>query len=186
MKRVRKKAKPPFEKKTKRTTFRKRLEEIKKGLEEGTIPTGKDRVRHEATILKKIKERLPELEAMLESVSGPWGYEDPVYRFYHQSFKVYGVQKQTRKIADLLRSLAPEGCVPRQFFEEIMAAGAAGKEFERSHNREWTKQTRPMLEAFFHARYFLEMAVKYGKELDELPPFLPPGWAALCALYGLR
>jgi hypothetical protein len=26
-----------------------------------------------------------------------------------------------------------------------------------------------MLEAFFHARYFLEMACKYGKELEETP-----------------
>jgi hypothetical protein len=26
--------------------------------------------------------------------------------------------------------------------------------------------TRPIIEAFTHARYFLEMAVKYGAELD--------------------
>jgi hypothetical protein len=43
-----------------------------------------------------------------------------------------------------------------------------------------------MLEAFFHARYFLEMAVKYGRELELPPTLLPSGWAALLYLYNLR
>ena len=30
-----------------------------------------------------------------------------------------------------------------------------------------------MIEAFFHARFFLEMAVKYGKELEFPPQMLP-------------
>jgi hypothetical protein len=37
-----------------------------------------------------------------------------------------------------------------------------------------------------HARYMLEMAVKYGIELDGTPRFLPSGWAALLYLYDLR
>ena len=45
---------------------------------------------------------------------------------------------------------------------------------------------RPILEAFFHARYMLEMAVKYGKELDRPPNCLPSGWAAFLYLYDLR
>jgi hypothetical protein len=32
----------------------------------------------------------------------------------------------------------------------------------------------------------LEMAVKYGKELERPPNFLPSGWAALLYLYDLR
>ena len=39
-------------------------------------------------LLAAIKARLPELERLLEEVSSHWGYEDPVYRFYYQSFKV--------------------------------------------------------------------------------------------------
>jgi len=50
----------------------------------------------------------------------------------------------------------------------------------------WDASTRPLLEAFFHARYFLEMAVKYGAELDEPPTTLPSGWAGLLYLYNLR
>jgi len=42
------------------------------------------------------------------------------------------------------------------------------------------------LEAFFHAKYFLEMACKYGRELAEPPETLPSGWAALLCLYGMR
>jgi len=46
--------------------------------------------------------------------------------------------------------------------------------------------TRPILEAFFHARDFLEMAVRYGRRLDAPPRVLPSGWAALLELHGLR
>jgi hypothetical protein len=42
------------------------------------------------------------------------------------------------------------------------------------------------LEAFFHARCMLEMAVAYGKELERPPSVLPSGWAALLYLFGLR
>jgi hypothetical protein len=53
-------------------------------------------------------------------------------------------------------------------------------------NQRWTEATRPILEAFFHARYFLEMVCKYGKELEEPAESLPSGWAAVFELYGLR
>ena len=42
------------------------------------------------------------------------------------------------------------------------------------------------LEAFFHANYFLDMAIKYGEELDEPPSPLPSGWAAVLYLYNIR
>lgn len=64
--------------------------------------------------------------------------------------------------------------------------GAGGKRFEMAHNQEWTRHTRPFVEAFFHARFFLEMAVKYGRELESAPTTLPSGWAALLCLYGMR
>jgi hypothetical protein len=61
-----------------------------------------------------------------------------------------------------------------------------GKIFKPEDNRNWETVTRPMLEAFFHARFFLEMAVKYGKELKTPPQTLPSGWAAVLYLYNLR
>jgi hypothetical protein len=43
-----------------------------------------------------------------------------------------------------------------------------------------------MLEAFFHAHYFLDMILKYGRVLASPPRVLPSGWAAVLTLYGLR
>jgi hypothetical protein len=42
-----------------------------------------------------------------------------------------------------------------------------------------------MVEAFFHARFFLEMAVRYA-HLEQPPNPLPSGYAALLYLYDLR
>jgi len=70
------------------------------------------------------------LTTLLAKHSDHWGFEDPVYRFYHQS-------------------------------------------------------TRPILEAYFDARFFLEMAVRYS-ELESPPSPLPSGYAALLDLYDLR
>lgn len=142
--------------------------------------------RKNTELLINIKARFPELEVMLEDVSSHWGYEDPIYRFYHQSFKVYGLQDKTRLIVNMLYSLAPEGATINANFLEILTDGMPGKKFELDHNQEWTHHTRPFVEAFFHARYFLEMAVKYGQKLDKAPDCLPSGWAALLCLYNIR
>ena len=40
-------------------------------------------------LVANLKSALPELEQLLAKCSDHWGYEDPIYRFYHQSFKVY-------------------------------------------------------------------------------------------------
>lgn len=124
-----------------------------------------------------------ELQELLDRCSDHWGYEDPVYRFYHQSFKVYWLQQTTRSIADRLQALAP-GRPLHPWFVQIVQAGT-GKTFRPEDNARWPEVTRPILEAFFHARYFLEMAVRYG-ELEAPPQLLPSGYAALLHLFGLR
>ncbi len=137
-------------------------------------------------LLANIKAKLPELEKLLERVSSPWFYEDRIYRFYYQSFKVYSIQDVTKEIVEALRSIAPEGQPLCKEFEEIIRDGASGKKFEWEHNENWTHNTRVFVEAFFHAEFFLKMAIKYGKELEKAPNMLPSGWAALLCLYGLR
>lgn len=106
-----------------------------------------------------------------------------MYRFYHQSFKVYGVQRQTESIVAALADLAPDRPL-NEWFVGIVKAGTA-HEFTSEHNARWLDVARPMLEAFFHARYFLEMAVRYSN-LDAPPRPLPSGYAALLYLYDLR
>ena len=135
-------------------------------------------------LLMNLQAQRPALEKLLTLCSSHWGYEDPIYRFYHHSFKVYGLQDQTSKIVQALQGLAPQLPLNEQFMR-IVAEGT-GKIFKPADNRNWETVTRPMLEAFFHARFFLEMAVKYGKEIKSPPQLMPSGWAALLYLYNLR
>jgi hypothetical protein len=72
-----------------------------------------------------------------------------VYRFYHQSFKVYHLQDLTAEVADKLRSLAP-GRPLNSWFEQILKEGT-GREFKPDDNENWLAVARPMLEAFFHS-----------------------------------
>ena len=137
-------------------------------------------------LLTNIKANLPELEKLLERISDHWVYEDLIYRFYHQSFKVYRIQGVTQEIIETLKSVSPDGQLHCEYFKEIIETGASGKEWKIEHNKDWTRHTRVFIEAFLHAKFFLEMAVKYGKELKESSSPLPSGWAALLYLYGLR
>jgi len=52
----------------------------------------------ENKLLANIKANLSALETLLEEISFHWVYEDSIYRFYYQSFKVYGLQHVARKI----------------------------------------------------------------------------------------
>ena len=154
----------------------------------GSQPTATQSVdqrrEEEARLLTAIKAALPMLEELWQQANSHWGYEDPVYRFYHQSFKVYQLHAQTTQIVNALQELAPH--LPlNSWFRQIVDEGAA-EQFSLEVNQRWTEATRPILEAFFHARYFLEMVCKYGKELEEPPDSLPSGWAAVLELYGLR
>ncbi|MDL1871188.1 hypothetical protein FBR05_03180 [Deltaproteobacteria bacterium PRO3] len=135
-------------------------------------------------IFDKAKQCLPDLKNLFSEVSSEWGYEDAIYRFYHYSFKVYGIQAMTEKIVEGLQRLAPHRPLNSDF-QKIIKEGT-GHTFALSHNRNWLAHTRPMLEAFFHARYMLEMICKYTEELEEPPDLLPSGWAAVLHLYNLR
>jgi hypothetical protein len=160
-------------------------EDGKQGPKNAVMPCSTEERRKEETkLLAAIKDALPRLEQMWQQANSHWGYEDPVYRFYHQSFKVFGLQAQTAEIVSALQALAPH--IPlNPWFMQIVDEGAA-EQFSPEVNQRWVEATRPILEAFFHARYFLEMICMYGRELEEPPDSLPSGWAAVLYLYGLR
>jgi hypothetical protein len=135
-------------------------------------------------LLRSIKQQLPKLSELLTNIEDHWGMEDGIYRFYHQSFKVYQLQHSTEAICKALQDLLP-GQPMNQWFSEIVAQGTR-HEFEMSHNQDWLRHTRPIVEAFFHAHYFLKMTVNYGKQLESAPDCMPSGWAAVLYLYNLR
>ena len=145
-------------------------------------------------LIANIAKELPRLEELWKTCSSRWNYEDRVYRFYHQSYKVFRLQDSTTAIVEALQSLAPH--LPlNTWFMEIVTQGTGKEEFTMDMNNRWTEITRPILEAFFHARYFLEMVCKYGKEMQEphqtelcgrMVTILPSGWAAVLELYNLR
>jgi hypothetical protein len=135
-------------------------------------------------LLMAIKANLPDLKALRDRARSHWEYEDSIYRFYHGSFKVYGIQRLTLQIVSALRALLPDRSLNERFMRIV--SDGTGREFTPEVNASWEATTRPLLEAFFHAQYFLEMVVKYGEELDEPPSPLPSGWAAVLYLYNMR
>lgn len=151
----------------------------------GAFVSREDRKVIETFVVDSIKTRNEELSELLNRMNGEWTYEDSIYRYYHHSFKVYRVQALTEEIVNTLRTLAPEGTTLSKMFMKIVKDGT-GKKFDLSHNDAWSYHTRPMVEAFFHAKHFLEMAVKYGKLIEEAPTMLPCGWASFLYLYNIR
>ena len=103
----------------------------------------------EAKLLATIKDRLPELRELWKEFNSHWHYEDQIYRFYHQSYKVFRLQESAKKIVSVLQSLAPNLSL-NSWFMQIVTEGT-GKEFDVSMNQRWPEETRPMVEAFFHA-----------------------------------
>jgi hypothetical protein len=135
----------------------------------------------EKTLRANLRARSAELMSLWDTVNDHWGYEDPVYRFYHQSFKVFRMQQSTQKMVAVLEALVP-GRELHPWFRAIIADGT-GKVFSPQENQRWLEVTRPIVEAFQHARYFLDMACRYAEAPEEQP--CPSGWAALLHLYRL-
>lgn len=146
--------------------------------------------RKDKPLLQAIKDRMPDLEKALGCYADHWGYEDPIYRFYHHSFKVYWLtQDKVLETVELFREIGrAAGALDRDlnpYYLQIVKDGT-GKKWEHEHNQRWLEETRPMVEAFLHTEHFLRMMVKYGKSLEVAPNFLPSGWATVLYLYNAR
>jgi hypothetical protein len=137
-------------------------------------------------LLRNLTENLAELERLLGRVSDDSeDGEDLLYRFWHQSFKVYGLQQHTLTITDALAELAPTGTQLNGWYHQIVTEGT-GHTFTLASNDDWLRATRPIVEAYLHALSLLRLAVRYGRQLDQVPHVLPSGWATLLHLYGIR
>lgn len=137
----------------------------------------------ERRLRANLQSKSEELVELLKTRRGHWGYEDPVYRFYHQSWKVFYLQEETQKIVAMLQSLLPDR-PSNSWFAQIVSEGT-GKQFKPGDNQNWPAVTRPLVEAFFHAHYFLDMACRYREPPPE-DQNIPSGWAALLYLFDIR
>lgn len=127
---------------------------------------------------------MPQLEKLLSELTG--AYEDGVYRFYHKSFKTYNLQDYTLRARELFKAIGSQaGQSLHIWFEEIVESGTNAR-FEFEHNDNWPRHTRPIVEAFLHSKYFVEMMAKYGREAEAPANFFPSGWAAILTLYNQR
>jgi len=139
---------------------------------------------HQA-LLSALKANLQELRSVIATVDDSWVGVDLVYRFWHQSLKVYALQTYTERMAKELRRLTPEGGTLHPWFESIVSEGT-GHRFELSHNDDWLLRARPIVEAFWHARHMLHLAAECAESLTSPPTILPSEWATLLELYQIR
>jgi hypothetical protein len=132
--------------------------------------------------LRRLEPELLQLRADLDS---HWATPDLIYRFYHHSFKVSGLQSLTQRIVDLLREVMP-GVELNDDFVRIREEGQPGG-FTQQWNADWHEKPRRILEAFFHARYFLDMAIVVAKEPDlKENEFLSSHLAGFLYLFNMR
>lgn len=146
----------------------------------------------EAELLKNLKFNLPELQKLLDKVNDEWSYTDGMYRFYHHSFKVFRLQDLTIEIVELLRKLDPDRSINHgkfhELFMEIYLEGTY-REFRLPDNHRWGYTTRPIVEAFLHSKYFLEMAVKVASDPNQKEDGSGPytsAFAGILSLYNCR
>jgi hypothetical protein len=131
----------------------------------------------------RIKSRLPELEELARDLEE--AEEDGVYRFYHGSNKVFFLQDPVKAAFSLIKEIGGESDPPNFEYARIVEAGTA-HQFSKTTNANWEAETKPVLEAFWHTKYFINMMVKYAKELETVERLVQPGMAAVLYLFELR
>jgi hypothetical protein len=90
----------------------------------------KTRQDEETRLLAAIAAALPRLERIWQDVEGIWDYEDSIYRFYHQSLKVFRLQGQITQVVETLRGLAPH--LPlNPWFMQIVAEAKPAEELRK-------------------------------------------------------
>ena len=150
--------------------------------------TLEERYDRECRILNNVKEKkedLAQIERMIQNHR--FGEQDAFYRFYHQSFKVYRLQGVTDRIVTFLCDVAEcefEDLHP--MFRRIVQGGT-GKEFTPQANERWEDETRPIIEAYTHAKHVLDMLVLHGTKLEEPPiGIIEQGWGTVLHVYQIR
>ena len=111
---------------------------------------------------------------------------DTLYRFYHQSFKVYRAQELNQEALDLLRKLRSDRSTLSPFLEELIAHASPTVQFAPEHNRAWVATVGPFLTLHLHLhRIFVAMRTALQQH-ERLPEILDDALALSLAALGLR
>jgi hypothetical protein len=138
----------------------------------------------EARLFAEIQRALPQLEALLARVRRDAYQNECFYRLYRPSYKLFYGQSLTADIVDALQALAPTQPLHPSFVKIV--ADSAGRSYTQEANARWLEETRPVVEALFHAKMFLELVIQAGHELAPPTQELTYGWAAMLCLYQIR
>lgn len=131
-------------------------------------------------LLANIKETQTEIENLDNTFKSL--EQDYVYRFYHQSFKVFGAASQIKQAKELFERLAPDFCPLNDWFRAI-ANDAIGKEFDAARtNQFWQAETRPQrtipaLEIF--SRTNASLRARIGKKPKHFTKRMGGGFVSL-------
>lgn len=163
-------------------------EEKRKKAQEKWRKWQEEREARQRLLVERVVSHLDEAKALKEKLDRDWGVADNFYRFYHQSFKVYRSQSSTEECLELFKKIAQDDFKLDRYYLQILEDGT-GKEFDLSHNQEWLKHTRPIVEAMLHSKFFLDLIVEHGEKLKDVaepPRLLDSGWAAVLYLFSER
>lgn len=140
-------------------------------------------------LVNSMLENMEEAKNLQIEIDKQFGLEDLVYRFYHQSFKVYRSQYLIKDCLELFQKIAGDELKLDKKFLKIVEDGT-GHVFDLSHNEIWLEKTRPQIEALFHCKYVLDNLIKYTEfykdKEEQKQMFLPSGWAAIMTIFGSR
>lgn len=140
------------------------------------------RLDRDRDLLARLKTALPTLR---EATATGRHFDDGIYRFYHQSHKVFGLQTVTKKITEALQSVDPDRPL-NDWYLQIVADGL-GKRFSWTEtNQNWLAETRPIVEAYFHAMHMLQCVIECAETMETVSPMLEWNWATVLYLYQQR
>lgn len=138
-------------------------------------------------LLERLRQRLPHMHALeLQSGTDSPDTEDLLYRFWHQSMKVYALQEHTLAIWRELEKSSLPGLGLDPWYLAILDDGT-GLSSRPEDNADWLKATRPVVEAYLQSAYLLQLVIRYASTYHEAPGgYYESGWAAILHLYRMR
>jgi len=126
-------------------------------------------IEKEKELLKNIKGDLRNLESMIKTAKDV--EEEGFYRFYDGSYKATLIKYSTDDFLRALKRISPNS--ENHFSDEFNYIIKQQEKVDTSKTIRIIKNPQqeflPLFTAYSHAKYFIEMAIKYGRTLEEPP-----------------